>query len=780
MKKMNRYLRALTKRWLGRLRATGDPLTGGGLRSLAKRVVSKSIARAMGIPFLKRMGRAVQQPFFSLLARINAPEAEGMCRASVEELGAGAVGQTGQAGSGLAITVSASDARMPANRIEQLRGNFRVLYISGEPDTQANLYRVVRQVEAANAAGARASWIPWDEVTVRSEDIAVADIIVMWRTAWDERVAAIVEAARQGGARVVCDVDCFLVDSEIALGKIAADICTNGLTDPQVGDHLARLRSTMLAADYCTAPTEELAGHVRRFFHPAMVLPDGFDHATYKLSRRAVRRRRSQKPDGLVRIGFAGGSPTGQGDFAVAAKAVARLLRERPYSRLVLFRSADASVPTLDIKQFPALQEIEDRIEWQSDVPLPHLPEGIVHLDVNLAPVEAGKAFCDAQSELKFFEAALVDVPTIASATGPLRRTIRHGVTGFLADSSEDWYSALLPLTDDPDLRHRVARAAHRTVLWRYGPLRRTDAMLSALPQLHGNSRDATRAFAFDLHRGTASTLSDVSLADAETVFEADEFGDADLTVVIPLHNYAQYIEEALESVRAQTLEMLDLIVVDDASTDSSISIVVGWAERNAKRFNRTLVLRHKTNAGLGTTRNTGVDAADTPFVLLLDADNRLRPECGAVCLSVARESGAAFVYPLLQQFGEKSNLMGNCPFEPGRFIGGNYIDALALVSKEAWAAVGGYGVFRVMGWEDFDFWCRLVEHGLWGCRAGEIPLAEYRVHGNSMLRTTTTIDRNYRRLVAEMEHRYPWLDLIDPSPPTTSAISSVADSPAL
>ena len=73
---------------------------------------------------------------------------------------------------------------------------------------------------------------------------------------------------------------------------------------------------------------------------------------------------------------------------------------------------------------------------------------------------------------------------------------------------------------------------------------------------------------------------------------------------------------------------------------------------------------------------------------------------------------------------------MGNCPFEPGRLIGGNYIDALALVSKEAWAAVGGYGVFRVMGWEDFDFWCRLVENGFWGCRVGDSPLAEYRVHG--------------------------------------------------
>jgi GT2 family glycosyltransferase/SAM-dependent methyltransferase len=295
------------------------------------------------------------------------------------------------------------------------------------------------------------------------------------------------------------------------------------------------------------------------------------------------------------------------------------------------------------------------------------------------------------------------------------------------------------------------------------------------MPQLRGDSRDATRAFAFELRRGSASNFSKIPIADTEIVFDADQFGDADVTIVIPLYNYAQYIEEALDSVRAQTLEIIDLIVVDDTSTDSSLSLAVNWARSNAKRFNRIVVLRNKANAGLGITRNTGIDAADTPFVLLLDADNTLRPECGAVCLSVILESGAAFTYPLLQQFGDTSDLMGNCPFEPGRFIGGNYIDALALVSKEAWSAVGGYRTFRIMGWEDFDFWCRLVENGLWGCRAGDSPLADYRVHGSSMLRMTTSTDGSARQLIAEMEHRYPWLNIIDqPRPDLTSATASV------
>jgi glycosyltransferase involved in cell wall biosynthesis len=640
-----------------------------------------------------------------------------------------------------------------------------VLFISAEPETPGNIYRVVRQVEALSAAGAQSSWIPIQELPARHEEIAKADIIVLWRVAWDEQVASAVETARRWGARVIFDVDDLMINPALARIEVIDGIRTTNLTESQVTEHYTRVQSTMLAADYCSAPTEELAGEIRRFSPAAMVLPNGFDSAAYKASRLAVRRRRcspASKP--LVRIGYAGGSRTHQRDFAVAVPAIAQILRERSHCRLVLFKSAHGVVPLLDLEEFADFQGLAERIEWQNFVPLSQLPEKLALFDINLAPLEIGNAFCEAKSELKFFEAALVDVPTIASPTGPFRRAIRNGVTGFLADNPQAWYSALLALVDDPGLRLRIARAAHRDVLWHYGPRRRADAMISALAQWRGHSRDATRAFALDLHRTKASIPFPIPIAESEVLFESDQLGDANLTVVIPLYNYAHYIEEALESVRAQSLELLDLIVVDDASSDASLAVALDWAGRHAQRFNRLLVLRNKANAGLGISRNTGIDAADTPYVLQLDADNRLLPDCAAVCLSAICESGAAFAYPPLQQFGDSSVLMGISPFEPGRLIRGNYIDALALVSKEAWAGVGGYKAFRIMGWEDYDFWCRLVEKGLWGCRAGEMPLAHYRVHGQSMLRTTTHHQKNTPQLIREMKQGHPWLNIVHPA----------------
>jgi SAM-dependent methyltransferase len=103
--------------------------------------------------------------------------------------------------------------------------------------------------------------------------------------------------------------------------------------------------------------------------------------------------------------------------------------------------------------------------------------------------------------------------------------------------------------------------------------------------------------------------------------------------------------------------------------------------------------------------------------------------------------------------------LIGTEEYDAQRFVGGNYVDAMALVAKEAWAAVGGYFRIQVAGWEDYDFWCRLAEHGLFGTRYSDV-LALYRVHGASMLRTHTMVPVNRGRLVDEFTARHPWVSL--------------------
>ena len=634
--------------------------------------------------------------------------------------------------------------------------SLRIVFISGEPETPGHVYRVRRYVEAARALGAAATWLLLYEVVAQDDLIARASVLVIWRAANGPEVAHALWVAHSHGVKVLFDVDDLMFDPSLATRKAIDGIRSQELAESDVTDHFQRVREVAVQADACTTTTEELARHLRAMDRITFVLPNLFDLPTWRGSRLAVRRR-APTEDGLLRIGYAAGTRTHQRDFRAAATAVARLLRERPQCRLVLFREPNTGRKLLDPGEYPALAQLAARIEWRDRVPLSELPSELARFDINLAPLEVGNEFCEAKSELKYFEAALVEVCTIASPTGPLRRAIRDGVTGRLADTEEEWYRALCELADDAAARRDLAHAAYLDALARFGPQEGPVGLYGVLQHLLGVEESA-RAFELDFLRRRSAIPPVFDIPRATVEFRADQFSEADVTVVIPLYNYAHYIEEALESVRDQTIPRLDLVVVDDASTDTSLQVAVAWAQRHAHRFNRVLVVRNEANSGLGRSRNTGFDAAETPFVLPLDADNRLRPDCCATLLDALRESRAGFAYSILQCFGAAEHVIGIEPFAPMRFASSNYIDAMALVAKWCWAKVGGYTHID-FGWEDYDFWCKCVEHGVWGQHVREI-LAEYRVHVSSMLRTATDRPDNKRKVIRQLEDRHDWLTI--------------------
>ena len=642
----------------------------------------------------------------------------------------------------------------------------RIVFISGEPHIPGHIYRVRRTMDAALALGAEVDLLPLRDVVARGETIARADIMVIWRAQNGPEVSHALWVARQHGIKVLFDVDDLMFDPKFASRRVIDGIRSLDLTEDEIAGHFQSMKEVIVKADVCTCTTEELARHLRAFDCITHVLPNVFDAAALRRSRLAVRQRVAADDgaaegavaaDGIVRIGYAAGTRTHQRDFHPAAQALERILVERPQCRLVLFRDAATGRPLLDVAEFPGLAQLGDRIEWRDSVPLAELPDELARFDINLAPLEVGNPFCEAKSELKFFEAALVEVCTIASPTGPQRRAIRDKATGRLADTAQEWYDAMLELVDDPAQRRRLAHAAYLDVLVQFGPQAGIEALQSVLAQLSGDEA-AARAFQFTLLRQQTWVPPAFDIPNSSVVFRSDRLGDADVTVILPLFNYAQFIEEALDSVHAQTLAQIDLVVVDDVSTDNSLSVAVAWARRHAARFGRLLVLNNGKNAGLARARNVGFDAAETPFVLPLDADNRLRPDCCAALLATLHASRAAFAYSHLQCFGDAAHIIGIEPFSPLRFASSNYIDAMALVAKWAWASVGGFSHIA-HGWEDYDFWCKCVENGLWGRQVPQI-LAEYRIHARSMLRTSTDRAHNKRAVIRQLKERHPWMTI--------------------
>src|SRR5215471_5219227 len=207
------------------------------------------------------------------------------------------------------------------------------------------------------------------------------------------------------------------------------------------------------------------------------------------------------------------------------------------------------------------------------------------------------------------------------------------------------------------------------------------------------------------------------------------------VSIVVTLYNYEKYIENALQSVFEQTHENLELIVIDDASTDRSPSVAVKWLQENNERFSQTKLISHVRNAGLAQARNTGFDRASNECVFVLDADDEIYPTAISRLLAACLSADAQAAYSQIEIFGAARGIIGG-PWRPSGFEKGNYVAATALIRKSAWSAVGGYTQpAEIQGWEDYDLWCKFVEHNLRGEFVPEL-LCRYRIHKSSMLRT--------------------------------------------
>ena len=98
------------------------------------------------------------------------------------------------------------------------------------------------------------------------------------------------------------------------------------------------------------------------------------------------------------------------------------------------------------------------RIIFKSPVDFLKLQEKMADVDVNLAPLLEND-FTNCKSELKFFESAIVETPTLATPTFAFKNSIKHGETGFLCRAGE-WLPTLEKLYSDPSLRKKIALAA--------------------------------------------------------------------------------------------------------------------------------------------------------------------------------------------------------------------------------------------------------------------------------------------------------------------------------
>ncbi len=116
-----------------------------------------------------------------------------------------------------------------------------------------------------------------------------------------------------------------------------------------------------------------------------------------------------------------------------------------------------------------------------------------------------------------------------------------------------------------------------------------------------------------------AHVLDQEDIVQPETDYPVAHSNDAPLvSVIVPVYNKERYLETMMECVLAQDVESLELICVDDCSTDGSMEVL----ERYAEQDDRVIIVKHDSNKGAGEARNTGVRNAKGQFLAFLDADD--------------------------------------------------------------------------------------------------------------------------------------------------------------
>lgn len=224
-----------------------------------------------------------------------------------------------------------------------------------------------------------------------------------------------------------------------------------------------------------------------------------------------------------------------------------------------------------------------------------------------------------------------------------------------------------------------------------------------------------------------------------------NRISEPSVTVIITLFNYAEYIQECLDSVTRSLTEGLpggvDVLVIDDGSVDSSANLVEQYIQSSP--FPICLV-RKFFNTGLADARNLGLRLSRSSFVFILDADNWIYPNCLSTLYKSIIQSGCAAVYGIISCFDNSTRrgvgLMSFYAWDVRELVSMPYIDAMALFKKDILLQVGGYSTELMeigwCGWEDYDLWLKLAQHGH-QCKLVPQILSAYRVHDHSMIKRT-------------------------------------------
>ena len=211
------------------------------------------------------------------------------------------------------------------------------------------------------------------------------------------------------------------------------------------------------------------------------------------------------------------------------------------------------------------------------------------------------------------------------------------------------------------------------------------------------------------------------------------------ISVVIPVHNYGQFLGEAIESVLEQTIPVFELIVVNDGSTDNSSKV--------ANSYDKVILLEQK-HAGVSSARNAGANIASGDYIAFLDADDIWLPEKieKQICFLQENPKVGAVYGQIQQYFSQELGEAERASYAtPPNFQDGLTASSV-LTSKSVYDQVGGFNETLRCG-EFIDWHARLVHQGFQWRVIPEI-VTKRRIHKNNTFQRDPSIKQDFLKVI--------------------------------
>lgn len=280
-------------------------------------------------------------------------------------------------------------------------------------------------------------------------------IFIFRRTIETAKTKKVIEKIKMQNKTMIFETDDLVFDPKFIQNT---DLYKNKMTALEKLEYQKGLGAEILTDDYtktCVTSTQYLAKILESYGKKVYVSKNKVSQEEVGIAEELVRNK-PKNPSTEVKMGYFSGTSSHDLDFAEIAGVLLKILKKYPQAKLLLGGPLKIDA------------EFEKYATQVLRLPLVMREKYYVNLyavDINLAPLVLSDPFCEAKSEIKFLEAGILGIPTVAIKNETFSSAIIDGTDGFLAENEKEWQEKIERLIENPELRKTMGEKARIKIL---------------------------------------------------------------------------------------------------------------------------------------------------------------------------------------------------------------------------------------------------------------------------------------------------------------------------